>query len=183
MFVLTIFWHAAARLLASLASTRLGFAAVLVAEGDLVAAQGAMGIAWPWSLAGTLGQLRRVVQADLMRGGGTEASLEQAIKTLYAMDPLEHVEAERYRTHVLVKALLEQADGATARQLADDLASHPDEELRVYAVWLGVWFDLSHLPKPTEPDVRRAMLLARTHGAEELVKRLEALLAPASPHG
>jgi hypothetical protein len=140
-----------------------------------------MGVRWPWAKRGTLDDLRQVVEADLTRAQGTESALERAIKSLYAMDPLPHQEGERYRVHVLVKALLEQADGLTARNLCEELASHADEELRVYAVWLRVWFDLDHLPKPSEPDARLALLLARTHGAEQLVLRLTGLLEAMTP--
>ncbi len=182
-FVIVMVWQAAVRLLTVLASTRLGYAAVLLAEGDVEAADAVLrGLERVLPQGGTLGQLRAVVHADLLRARGSEASLAEAIQALHAMSPIRHVEAERYRIHVFVKALLEQADGATARSLAEDLARHPDAELHVYAIWLRVWFDLEHLPTPAEADTRLAILLARVHGAEDLVRRLEAALPKDPPY-
>jgi hypothetical protein len=162
---------------ARMASTTLGLAAVHLADGDAESAQRAFD-ANPIAMRyGRLDALREVVRADVLRGIGAESTLGDAIRALYNMGSLPNVEAERYRTHVLVKALLEQADGATARDLAFDLAKSTDDELRVYAAWLRAWFDLEDLSAPSEGDVRKALLLARSHGAEELIAKLEAQLA------
>jgi hypothetical protein len=164
---------------ARMVSSTLGLAAVHLAEGDAESARAAFH-ANSFSMSfGRLRDLRAVVNADLLRGIGAESTLGDAIRALYNMAPLPNLEAERYRVHVLVKALLEQADGATARDLAHDLAASTDDELRVYAVWLRAWFELEDLPAPAEGDVRKALLLARSHGAEDLVGRLEAQLAGA----
>ena len=166
-----------------LVSTTLGRAAMSLADGDLEAAQRALRGNSLTLGVGRLGRLRAVVDADLRRGIGAEASLGDAIRALYNMDPLPNLEAERYRIHVLVKALLEQADGATAHHLAHDLAQNADHEQRVYAVWLKAWFKLDDLPPLAEGDLRRALLLARNHGADDLVQRLTAELAPQVPSG
>ena len=110
----------------------------------------------------------------MLREIGTEESLAAAIQALVAIPPLSADEAERYRIHVLVKALLQQGDDATARGLAEELKGGADAELHVYVVWLQTWFEWTHLDAPTEAEMRLAVLLARTHGAEDLVRRLEA---------
>lgn len=154
-------------------SPTLGTAALLLAEGDAPNARVRFD-ASPWLFRfGTIARLAEIVEADLDRAQGGAAALEDAIARLLKMPPLEHAEADRYRVHVLVKAILEQGDVAVARALADELALGPDEELRVYLVWLRAWFDLDHLPSPSEPEVRLARLLARSHGADELVAKLE----------
>jgi hypothetical protein len=153
-------------------STSVGSAAVLLAEGEVGAAEHALAWSSPLFWGKSLGALRAVVEADAKRARGDEASLGEAIRALYGMDPLSHPEAERYRLHVLVKALLEQADGATARELAETLALDPDEDRRVYWVWLRAWFGLDQLPQPASADIALARLLARAHGADDLVKRL-----------
>ena len=133
-FGLAMFWYAAVRVVAALGSTTLGYAAVLIASGELDAAEAALGGPGRYLSFGALRELRTVVEADAMRAIGSEASLGEAIRALYAMPAIDHVEAERYRIHVLVRALLEQGDLATARSLVDELAEHPDEDRRVYAV-------------------------------------------------
>jgi hypothetical protein len=180
-FGIAMFWYAAVRVLAALASTTLGYAAVLVAEGDLQAARAALGGFAQLLALGPLRELKTVVAADLERAVGTEESLATAIKALFSTPPMAHVEAERYRVHVLVKALLQQGDEATARAVAEDLKGTDDGELRVYSVWLRTWFEWTHLDAPSDADVRMALLLARTHGAVDLVARLEAALGPALP--
>jgi hypothetical protein len=180
-FGIAMFWYAAVRVLGALASTTLGHAAVLVAEGELQAARATLAGFGQLLAVGPLRELRAAVEADLARAVGTEESLATAIKALYAAPPFAHVEAERYRMHVLVKALLQQGDEATARTIAEDLKASTDDELRVYAVWLRTWFEWTHLDAPSEPDMRLALLLARTHGALDLVARLEIALAAAAP--
>jgi len=54
-----------------------------------------------------------VVEADLSRASGSPASLDGAIRALRALEPTGNVEADRYRTHVLVKAILERGDDDT----------------------------------------------------------------------
>ncbi len=177
-FGIAMFWYAAVRILAAMASTTLGYAAVLVAEGDLQTAGATLGGFGPKLAFGALRDLRTVVEADLARAIGTEESLQAAIKALFESSSLRNREAERYRVHVLVKALLQQGDEPTARAVAEDLKGTDDAELRVYAVWLGTWFEWTHLDAPSEADMRMALLLARTHGAVDLVARLESALGP-----
>ncbi len=177
-FGLAMFWYAAVRVLAALASTTLGVAAVLVAEGEIGLAEASLrGIGQALSF-GDLRALRVVVEADVSRAHGTEASLADSIQALVALPPLPETEAERYRIHVLVKALLQQGDDGTARDIAEQLQSREDEELRVYVVWMQTWFEWTHLAPPAEAEVRLATLLARTHGADDLVARLEACARP-----
>ncbi len=176
-FGLAMFWYAAVRVLAALASTTLGYAAVLLAEGDVDVADATLrGFGQALSF-GDLRALRSVVAADLLRARGGEVALGEAIRAMVAIPPMAHVEAERYRVHVLVKALLEQADDATARALAEDLKARADDDVRVYLVWLATWFDWTHLDAPGDAEMRRALLLARAHGAVDLVGRLESQLA------
>ncbi len=182
-FGIAMFWYAAVRVLAALASTTLGYAAVLVAETELQAARATLGGFAQLLTFGPLRELRAVVEADLDRATGTEESLAKAIRSLYAGPAFAHHEAERYRLHVLVKALLQQGDEATARTIAEELKGSDDEVLRVYGVWLSTWFEWTHLDAPTEADTRLALLLARTHGAVDLVARLEAALRQAAPAG
>ena len=154
-------------------SPTLGTTALLLAEGNAPAARVRLDANPRLFGFGTIVRLAEVVEADLDRASGGPAELEGAIARLAKMEPLAHQEAERYRVHVLVKAILEQGDVATGRGLADELSARPDEELRVYVVWLRTWFDLDHLPTSSEADVRLALLLARSHGADELVSKLE----------
>ncbi|MGH7269043.1 MAG: hypothetical protein ACREJ3_01320, partial [Polyangiaceae bacterium] len=68
-----------------------------------------------------------------------------------------------------------------------------DGDLRIYAVWLRVWFDLDGTgtdddveacwPLLAEPDVRLAILAARAHGADELVAKLVDRLPAVAPEG
>jgi hypothetical protein len=101
------------------------------------------------------------------------------------MEPIGHREADLYRTHVLVKALLEQGDTDTAVEVAGDLeraaGRSQDEEQQLYATWLRVWFDLDAeaagyreaWPALPEGQLRMAALMARAHGADRLVEKLE----------
>jgi hypothetical protein len=94
-------------------------------------------------------------------------------------------EADLYRTHVLVKALLEQGDAEGAGEVARELDASRDDEERVYVVWLRTWFDLdvnlpaADLPWPplSQGELRMAALLARAHGADKLVEKLQARMA------
>jgi hypothetical protein len=180
-FGVAMFWYAAVRILATLASTTLGYAAVLLAEGEVGAAEGVLAGFGQSLSTGPLASLRRVVRADALRARGTEDSLGEAIRALLDAAPLTNAEAERYRLHVLVQALLELGDESTARDVAETLRERGDDELAPYLTWLTVWFDWSHLDPPSEGDLRRALLLGRAHGAEALVAKLTAALAEKSP--
>jgi hypothetical protein len=171
-------------------STGLGTAAVLVADGDRAGALEAVAGISSLMRGGRLDPLRAVVEADLARAVGSPAALDGAIRSLRAIAPTGNVEADRYRTHVLVKAVLERGDDETAAELARELASSSDEEERVGATWLRVWFDLDaedpgggrDWPPLGEPQARLAALAARAQGAEKLVDKIEArLLAIARP--
>ena len=155
-------------------SPTLGTAALALAEGDTSAAQALRDANPAFFGFGEAGRLREVVDADLVRSRGGTAALEESIATLLRIAPLAHQEAERYRLHVLVKAVLEQGDVAIARDLVDQLLERAltDEEVRVYVVWLRAWFDMEHVAAPSEAEVRLALLVARSHGADELVKKL-----------
>ena len=171
--------------LSRLFSTRLGVAAVLVAEGDRSAALDAAA-AGSWLMrGGRLDKLRRVVEADAERAGGTSVDLERCVRRLRDMAPIGNREADLYRVHVLVKAILEQGDADAASDLVEKLAASTDDDERVYAAWLRVWFDLdeqdagyrtssSPLGALGEGELRMATLLARSQGAEKLVEKLQA---------
>jgi hypothetical protein len=179
--------------LTPLLSTPLGSAAVLLAQGDRSSAVDALAGRKLLMEGGRLDALRAVVTADLNRDSATSAALDESIRTLQDAPPIGNREADLYRTHVLVKAVLERGDPERALDLAPSLDASPDEEVRVYAAWLRVWFDLDdrggggggdgagHAPL-TEGDLRLATLLARAHGAEKLVDKLgERLAAIARP--
>jgi hypothetical protein len=168
--------------LARLLSTKLGTAAVLVADGSRSDALDAMSGGSPLMVGGRLEELRSVVEADLDRATGGPG-LEACARRLRAMPLIGNREADLYRTHVLVKALLEQGDAQTSLELARKLEASPDDEERVYVAWLRTWFDFDGpsgaWPWRTlsEGELRMAALLARAHGADKLVERLEARVA------
>ncbi len=184
-----------APLVGRLLSTRLGTAAVLLADGDRAEASRLVGARSPLMRGGRLDELSVIVGADLERARGTTSSLDESARTLRAMAPLGNREGDLYRTHVLVKALLQRGDGVAALELARNLASSRSEEERIYVAWLRAWFDLdgfegeleSKQPQAVEgastwdplPEgvLRRATLLARAHGAEKLVQQLESRVA------
>jgi hypothetical protein len=128
--------------LARWSSSRLGTAAVLLADGDRDGALDTMRAASVFMRGGRLEKLRAIVEADLERKTGTAAGLERCVQRLRVIPSLGNREADLYRVHVLVKAVLEQGDGETAVELATDLGRSVDDESRVYATWLRVWFDL-----------------------------------------
>jgi hypothetical protein len=155
---------------------------VLLADGDRDGALDVMASGSPLLVrGGRLDRLRAVVDADLERSAGSPASLERSIQQLQAMTPIGNREADLYRTHVLVKALLEQGDPDTALEAVRMLESSHDDEQQLYVAWLRVWFDLDaeaadyrHAwPALAEGQLRMATLLARAHGAEKLVEKLE----------
>jgi hypothetical protein len=88
-----------------------------------------------------------------------------------------------------VKGILEQGDTAAGGIVAAELAQAEDEEERIYATWLRVWFDLdadeslgATWAPLGEGQARWAALVARAHGAMRLVEKLEQrLLAIAHP--
>ncbi len=173
--------------LARLFAARLGTAAVLVADGDRAGALELLSGGSPLMRGGRLDRLRDVVDADIERATGTSVGLERCVQRLRGIEPIGHREADLYRTHVLVKALLEQGDADTAVEVAGDLermaaqAPGQDEEQQLYATWLRVWFDLDaeaagyrHAwPALPEGQLRMAALMARAHGADRLVEKLE----------
>jgi len=179
---------------ARLLSTQLGFAAVLLAEGDPAGAASALAGASALTRGGRVDALRAIVDADVERARGTPAARAASIEALRGAAALGNREGDLYRVHVLAKAVLEAGDGDTALDLARELASSPDADRRVYATWLRVWFDFESPAGPPEPagaepwppltegDVRVATLVARAQGADSLVTKLEEkLLAIARP--
>jgi hypothetical protein len=132
--------------------------------------------------SGRIEKLRAVVEADLERNAGTPASLERTVQRLREAPRVGNREADLYRVHVLAKAVLERGDDETAVELASEWGESTDDDVRVYATWLRVWFDLdveqaerqedAAREALSEPDIRRAMLAARAHGAESLVAKL-----------
>jgi hypothetical protein len=167
--------------LARLFATRLGMAAVLLADGDRSGALDALAGGSPLMQGGRLQKLRSIVDADAERASGTAVGLERCVQQLRALAPLGNREADLYRTHVLVKALLEQGDTDTALELIGELEKTGDDEQQLYVAWLRVWFDLDaesadyrHTwPALEEGQLRLATLMARAHGAEKLVEKLE----------
>lgn len=182
---------------ARLFSTGLGTAAVCLAEGDSAGALDAMRVGSALMRGGRLDVLAEVVDADVERCRNNSVSLERCVQRLRAMSPLPNREAELYRLHVLVKALLQQGDADGAAELVEELAkgAGTDDDRRMYATWLQVWFDMDApegdyrtagaQPLP-EGDLRVAALVARSQGAEKLLEKIEARLssvAEPSPSG
>jgi hypothetical protein len=167
--------------LARLLSTKLGMAAVLLADGDRSFALETLARTSPLMQGGRLERLRHIVDADLERATGTTAGLDRCVQRLSGMPPIGNREADLYRTHVLVKGLLEHGDAEGALELARRLAQARDDEEHVYVAWLRAWFDLDaetgDWARLSEGELRRAALLARAHGAEKLVEKLEERLA------
>jgi hypothetical protein len=191
--------------LARFASTPLGTAAVLVADGDRDGAVELMAKTPALMRRGRLDRLRAIVEADVSRGDGA-GGLARSLNELRAMPPFDNRDAELYRLHVLVKTVLALGNGEAAFELATQLGDSSDDEARVYATWLRVWFDLdvddhgdasadasasAHTetsegaggwPPIAEGDLRVATLIARAHGADDLVTKLtERLSAIAQP--
>ncbi len=178
-------------------SSSLGTAAVLLADGDRVGALDALRGTSVFMRSGPIEKLRAVVEADLERNAGTPASLERAVQRLREAPPVGNREADLYRVHVLAKAILERGDDETAVELAPLWGESTDDDVRVYATWLRVWFDLDVEPVDldeggaapqalSEPDIRLALLAARAHGAESLVAKLTqrlSTIARAGPQG
>jgi hypothetical protein len=170
--------------LARLLSTRLGAAAILVADGSRTDALDALSGGSPLMMGGRLEKLRSIVEADLERATGGPG-LDACSRRLQAMAVIGNREADLYRTHVLVKALLERGDAETSLELAQKLETSPDDEERVYVAWLRAWFDFDAEASRgarswrtlAEGELRMAMLLARAHGADKLVEKLEARVA------
>jgi len=167
--------------LARLFATRLGLAAVHLADGDREAALDALAGSSALMGAGRLAKLRAIVDADLERATGTSAGLEGCVKRLRSIEPTGNREADLYAAHVLVKALLELGDANAAMEVLPRLEASSDEDERLYVTWLRVWFDLDaeaadyrHAwPAVPEGRLRMATLLARAHGADKLVEKLE----------
>jgi hypothetical protein len=195
---------------ARLATTTLGTAAVLIADGDREGALDRMAKTTALMRGGRLDALRAIVEADLRRADGTTAGLARCVSELRAMPPIDNREADLYRLHVLVKAILARGDGQAAFELATELASAVDDEARIYATWLRVWFELDleasaddaaaatgaadadgdanadrgePWPALSDGDLRMAALLARAHGAEDLVTKLSQRLSGIAPSG
>ncbi|HTQ43535.1 MAG TPA: hypothetical protein VMI75_12310 [Polyangiaceae bacterium] len=183
---------------ARLFSTGLGTAAVCLAEGDSAGAMDARRVGSALMRGGRLDALAEVVDADVERCRNNSVSLERCVQRLRAMSPLPNREAELYRLHVLVKALLQQGDDDGAAELVEELekgaiagegprgSDGTDDDRRMYATWLRVWFDMDApegdyrtagaQPIP-EGDLRMAALVARSQGAEKLLEKIEARLS------
>jgi hypothetical protein len=184
-------------ILGRLFSTPLGTAANLVAEGDPSSATIALAGTPAFMQGGRADRLRAVVEADVDRAKGTAAGRDRVIADLRAMAPIGNREADLYRLNVLVKAILERGDDEAAESLASELESSRDEEERMYAAWLRVWFELDVQSDPTGPgaeaarpwpplgegQARLAALVARAQGAEELVDKLEERLLAIAHEG
>jgi hypothetical protein len=184
---------------ARILSTQVGFAAILLAEGDPAGATSALAAASALTRGGRVDALRAVVEADIERASGAPEARAACIERLRHAEAFGNRQADLYLLHVLSKAVLEQADAAAAYDLARDLLQAPDDDRRVYATWLRVWFDLDRaeggpesgaaegrpsLPAPEEGDLRLATLVARAQGADSLVTKLEErLVAIACPEG
>jgi hypothetical protein len=190
-------------------SVDVAVAAVRLADGDREGAREALRRAAVLMRGGRLDRLRAVVEADLERATHDPGAIDRAIARLGELAPLGHVEADRYRTHVLVKAVLERGDADVALELALALRDSADAEQALYATWLRVWFELdgdgnvradgdgtadphegansgpnaTDWPPLGEAQARRAALMARAHGAERLVDKLEARLLAIAPPG
>jgi len=179
-------------ILGRLFSTPLGTAANLVADGDHAAATVALAGTPAFMQGGRADQLRAVVEADIDRAKGTAAGRDRVITVLREMPRIGNREADLYRLNVLVKAILERGDDEAAESLAAELGTSQDEEERMYAAWLRVWFELDAQSDPTgdgdawppldEGQARLAALVARAQGAEQLVDKLEERLL-AIAHG
>ncbi len=170
-----------APMLLRLLSTSFGTAAVLIAEGERSAALDALAASSPIMAMGRIRLLRQVIEADADRAGASLAGLTRCIETIRAMPRIGNTEADRYRTHVLVKAVLTQAHGELAEELCAELAASKDEDERIYAAWLSAWFEIDLPTEPSDGEVRLALLMARSQGAEDLAKKLEAKLSTGSP--
>jgi hypothetical protein len=164
-------------------ATKFGIAAVLLADGDAAAARHQLRGASPLAEGGRLDKVRAVVDADLERALSTSTELPRCVQRLRALERVDNREVDLYRTHVLVKAVLELGAADTALELAAELAPSADVDERLYATWLRAWFDLDAAapelswPALAEGELRLASLVARAHGAERLVAELEARLA------
>jgi hypothetical protein len=168
---------------ARVVSTQLGLAAVLLADGDRAAAIDALGSASALTRGGRLDGLRAIVDADLERATGTSVALARCVQRLRDMKSLGNREADLYRTHVLVKSILEHGDADAGLELVEPLSRSTDDDERIYATRLRVWFDLDDddggWPPLRDPEVRLALLLARAHGADRLVDKLGHVANPA----
>jgi hypothetical protein len=160
-------------------SSSLGTAAVLLADGDRDGALDALRTSSVFMRGGRLDQLRAIVEADLERKSGTSVGLGRCVQQLREATSMGNREADLYRIHVLTKAVLEQGDDDAAVELASGWRQSSDDDMRVYATWLRVWFDLDEESAEGEPqgelseaELRMAMLAARAHGAESLVAKL-----------
>jgi hypothetical protein len=170
--------------LARLCSTKLGLAAVLLADGDRESALDAVATGSALMRAGRLEKLRAILDADLERSAGTPEGLARCAERLRAEAPTGNREADLYRIHVLVKAILALGDADAGFEVATELAEGAltDDETRVYTTWLRVWFELDSEPEEPWPllsdgDLRMATLAARAHGAESLVSKLDRRLS------
>ncbi len=161
---------------ARVVSTQLGLAAVLLADDDRAGAVDALDGASALTRGGRLDGLRAIVDTDAERATGTPAALARCVQRLREMKSLDNREADLYRTHVLVKSILQHGDADAGLELAEQLTGSDDDDERIYATWLRVWFDLDEdngaWPPLRDAEVRLALLLARAHGAERLVDKL-----------
>jgi hypothetical protein len=183
--------------LARLCTTHLGTAALLLADGDADEAHRELKKSSLLGRGGRLEILRQAVEADELRATGSPADLVRAIDRLGALPSTHNREADLYKTHVLVKAVLQKGDAERAQELCAELERSPEEDERLYSVWLVVWFEggdgTSEAPPRqgrdpegvgnreaapgetafAEGDLRMATLLARAQGADKLVELLE----------
>jgi len=119
---------------ARICSTQLGLAAVLLADGDRDGALDALATASRLMRWGKLERLRAILDADLERSTGTSVGLERCVQRLRSMAPIGHREADLYRIHVLVKAVLAQGDGDVGFEVASELGALDDRPARATSV-------------------------------------------------
>jgi hypothetical protein len=139
-------------MLARWSTTKLGTAAVLLAEGDRGGAAEALRTSSAIMRLGRLEKLRAFVEADLERTQGNAAGLERCVERLRGAELTGNREADLYRLHVLVKAVLAQGDAETGDALARELGASIDDDVRVYGTWLRVWFELDEAGEVNETN-------------------------------
>jgi hypothetical protein len=166
-----------------------GLAALLLASGDPESVLDLLATGSPLYLAvlgQRLGYLREVIAAGARasvaaaRTAGTDEADDEArsaaLTFLLATRELDtgSGDVSRFRAFVLARAVLEAGDVLTARELAFDFLASPDADIRLYAEWLRVWFDLDDpaLAVASEGERRRAALHAVNAGARDLAEKL-----------
>ncbi len=163
-----------------------GLAALLLASGDPESVLDLLATGSPLYLAvlgQRLGHLRKVIAAGARASVAASRTDDEdgearsaALTELLATRELDTGAGDvtRFRAFVLARAVLEAGDVLTARELAFDFLASPDADVRLYAEWLRVWFDLDDpaLAIADEGERRRAALHAVNAGARDLAEKL-----------